>query len=398
MANLKKYIRKTVFYRPLAILWCYLKNARLILASFIFRFLKVQNNKIVFASMVEKTFSLQPKMIYEELLNRIPEGLDIVWLLPDDVNCPDGVRKVRRKSIRSIYELSTAKVWVDNARKDFWIRKKKNQFYVQTWHGPVYIKGIENDCKKALSPNYIAGAKQDSKNADYIVSETEWSTDRLPSTFWYDGAIIEGEFKRPAYFNSEESCRKVRSFYNIKDGEEIVLYVPTFRRDGNTDCYSLQFESVLKELKAKYGKDYKFIVRLHPNIAEKQDFLEYSERVLNGSVYPSVDELTIASDIIISDYSSCIFEGFRTQKKVFLFATDIEEYANDDRGLNFDLFNLPAPMAQNNDEMINNIINFDAQTYKKKSDEFTKRLGYYEADAAVIVVDHIQNYLLSQKK
>lgn len=393
MANLKKYIRKTVFYRPLAILWCYLKNARLILASFIFRFLKVQNNKIVFASMVEKTFSLQPKMIYEELLNRIPEGLDIVWLLPDDVNCPDGVRKVRRKSIRSIYELSTAKVWVDNARKDFWIRKKKNQFYVQTWHGSVYIKGIENDCKKALSPYYVASAKRDSKNADYIVSEAKWGTDRLPKTFWYNGPIIEGEFKRKAYLHADESCHKVKNYYGIKDNEGVLLYAPTFRKDGQTECYSLNFKEVLEQLEEKTGKKYKCIVRLHPNIAEKQDFLEYSDNILNGSIYPSIDELTIASDVIISDYSSCIFEGFRTGKIVFLFATDVEEYANDDRGLHFDLFNLPSPMAESNDELVENIKKFDYSTYDKKREMFVEELGFYEADAAALVVDKIQDYI-----
>lgn len=359
-----------------------LRLIKYIFFSALFYPLKIKNNKIVFCSFYGTQFNAQPKMIFDELQSRNIQGLDIVWILPDDYPHTEQFRTVKPKSIKSIYELSTAKVWVDNSRKGFWIKKKRTQFYIQTWHGKVYIKSVEADCENSLTKLYVWGAKRDSKNADYVVAETEWGLEIIKRAFWYKGNIIKGEFKNKALTNKKEAIEKVKVAFNIKEDEKIILYVPTFRKDKNLDCYDIDYQRVITALKSEYGYNYRFIVRLHPNIASLGGFIDYSDSVLNGTPYNSIDELIVASDMIISDYSGCIFEGYRAGKPVFLYTKDLNKYISDDRWLYFDIFNLPSPVAMTNDDLLSFLIKFDSIQYNKQRKEFVEKMGYYSEDAA----------------
>ena len=389
MKRIKSFLKNTCLYCPLSFAkyWC--KNWYLIIAFYFFYFLKPKPNKIVFCSFLGKQFNAQPKMIFDELVARNIPDLDIVWILSDKTVIPNGFRTVKPRSIHSVFELATAKVWVDNARKDFWIKKKKGQLYIQTWHGPVCLKAVESDCEKTLSPVYVMGAKRDSKNADFLVAETEWRKKNIKNAFWYRGEILEGEFKKKELIDTSKTSDKVKSFYGIKDNEKIVLYVPTFRKNSNLDCYSLDYNRVLNALKQADGADYRFIVRLHPNISQYQKKLDYNDNKLNGTVYPSADELIASADVIISDYSGCIFEGYRANKKVFIFATDIDSYLKEDRKMYFDLFGLPSPVAKTNDELVEIINKFDLDEYDRKRSAFVENVGYYYDDASKLVVNEI---------
>ena len=165
--------------------------------------------------------------------------------------------------------------------------------------------------------------------------------------------------------------------------------MPTFRKNSNLDCYSLDYNRVLNALKQADGADYRFIVRLHPNISQYQKKLDYNDNKLNGTVYPSADELIASADVIISDYSGCIFEGYRANKKVFIFATDIDSYLKEDRKMYFDLFGLPSPVAKTNDELVEIINKFDLDEYDRKRSAFVENVGYYYDDASKLVVNEI---------
>ena len=118
------------------------------------------------------------------------------------------------------------------------------------------------------------------------------------------------------------------------------------------------------------------IVRLHPNIADKQNCVQYTENVLNGSQYQNIEELIVASDVLFTDYSSCAFDAMEAGKKVFMYATDIEKYAND-RGTYFDLLELPFPLAQNEKELESVITNFNDEKYKNDVSAFMQMQGIF---------------------
>lgn len=382
-------IKNTSLYKTLSVLKMSIKDLHLMLAVDILKINPIRKNKIVFSSFHGMQFNAQPRQIYEELIKYEIDEVDIVWILPKSVECPGRIRVVRPHSVRALYELMTAKIWIDNCRKDYWIRRRKEQYYIQTWHGPVCIKAVEKDAEDTLPLYYILSAKQDSKNASLIVSESDWRTKNIEEAFWYSGEILRAEFKNNRMTNSDSIEQNVRKHYNIGNGEKLVLYAPTFRKNGGLNCYKFDYMKFLNTLKQKSGAIYKLIVRLHPNIADKASFIEYSDSVLNGTEYPSIDDLIIASDIVISDYSGVIFDGYKMEKIVLFHATDMDSYLKEDRKVYFDFCKMPSPLSQNDKELIKNVLEFDLEKYEQKRKKFVKDLGYYEKDAAALIAQQI---------
>ena len=136
--------------------------------------------------------------------------LDIVWIVKSDCKYifPKEIRTVEIGTAKYYRELATAKVWVDNVRKDFHIRKRKRQYYIQTWHGLVPFKKIEKDTQSTLSDNYIKCAKNDSQMADIITSGCRERTTLIRRAFWYDGVIIEKGSPRSDIFFKHNSCKE----------------------------------------------------------------------------------------------------------------------------------------------------------------------------------------------
>jgi len=348
----------------------------------------VDRKKAVIMSYYGGGFGDNGKAIALELHRQMPD-VTIVWPLKpgSKEKLPNFCKSVEYRSLAYYRELATAAVWVDNARKDAEIIKRKNQFYIQTWHGMVALKQIEKDAEDSLSPSYLAGAKNDSKMADVILSGCGFFTKLCRRAFWYDGEILEcGSPRLDVLFQqTTERRRLVREQLGIPEGKKILLYAPTFRATGETACYIRDFERILSALKEKTGDDWVAAVRLHPNIANKADFITYTDTVVNATVYPDLYELIPAADIVVSDYSSLMFDSGLINKPVLLYATDIDAYVKD-RNFYFDIEKLPFPLAREMDELIDNLVHFDGQAYQRELDAFNKSLDYYENGTAAETV------------
>ena len=128
---------------------------------------------------------------------------------------------------------------------------------------------------------------------------------------------------------------------------------------------------------------------MHENISSKESLIKYNKNIFNGTNYPSVAELVSASDFILSDYSSLLFQGYYARKNVIIYASDIEEYIKQDRGLYFDIRKLPSPIATNTYELIEAILNYDKLKYERGINDILQKIGYYDGDAAKDVADKI---------
>ena len=268
----------------------------------------------------------------------------------------------------------TSKVWIDNCRKYFIMLKRKKQFYIQTWHG-FALKRIEKDAIGSLASNYEKLAKRDSKNIDCIISCSKFMTKVYRNSFWYNGEILEiGAPRNDILINGNENIKnKVYNFYSISN-KKIILYAPTFRVDRKTDAYSIDYERIMKACNQRFGGEFVFIARLHPNIATKSTDMKWSDNIINGSYYSDMQELMAAADVIITDYSSVMFDFALQYKPCFQFATDICAYKND-RNFYFALDKLPFSVAENNDELEENIRNFSEIEYRTNLDAFYENVG-----------------------
>ena len=343
-------------------------------------FIQVKPNKIVFSNYAGKSYGCNSKYIAEEILNQnLP--YDIVWLVSDvekeKEHFPRQIRLVHYHSFVAFKELASAKVWVNNTRKNyFWecgLVKKNNQLYIQTWHGSLGIKKMEGDILNE-DANWRRWSKVDSKNIDYILSNSKFDDEHYKAGFWYDGPIVRtGHPRNDVFFKNEDEKQlikdRVYSALNIQKDAKIILYVPTFRDDGDVSCYDIDVEKFTAEMNKKFGGNCVFVTRLHPNVSPEKCALIKNENVVNANSYPDIQELLAASEFVVSDYSSCMFDFMLMTKPVFIYATDIDKY-NTDRGFYYPLESTPFPIAVNNNELLENVLNFDKEAYIKKVEKF----------------------------
>lgn len=359
----------------------------------IFWIFPINEKKICISSYFGKGYGDNPKYIVEELHGRT-NAYKIIWIVKNmnDTNFPEWIIPVKRHSLAALYHIATAGIWIDNCRKHRALKRRKKQKYIQTWHGSVALKKVENDAKEKLDILYIKDAVQDSKNATLFISNGNWCTNWFRNSYWYDGKIIEsGTPKIDILINAKtEEMNKFRKKAGVKSGYKIAIYAPTFRVNNNTDCYCIDYERLIKSLEKRFGGEWVVLLRLHPNLAGSHISTKTNNTV-EVTDYPDMYELLAISDVLITDYSSTMFEMSYTKKPVFLFATDINDYMND-RGTYFTFDELPFPLAENNDELEKNILNFDSKNYIEKSEAFLKRLGAVEdGHASERVVDAIIN-------
>lgn len=139
-------------------------------------FLPKNPKKAVCQSFYGRGYSDSPKAIAGELLAR---GWKVCWTVKGEeeaASLPEGMIPLRVESPRAIFHLCTAGVWVDNARKWSFTRKRGKTLYVQTWHG-FPLKRIEGDAAEALPADYLASARHDSQMCDLFLSNSRFLTD-----------------------------------------------------------------------------------------------------------------------------------------------------------------------------------------------------------------------------
>lgn len=359
--------------------------------------LPIQKNKILFYNFSKK-YGCNPKYITEEILHQ-QKPYKLVWFTskkPGDF--PSSVEKIFTR-FQLIYALATSAVIVSNCRigKFFakGIKRKKNQIYIQTWHG-FPLKKIEKDGVN-LSKKYLHNAKIDSKNITHLLSNSKWLTDVYKSCFFYEGKIVEtGSPRNDIFFQkSENISTKVKNFLNIPLKNKIILYAPTFRDDHDLSCYSLEYQKIFDAFTKQFKADFSFLTRMHPNLQKIEQLVPTDSFVVNASSYPDIQELLAATDILITDYSSLMFDFMLSKKPVFIFATDREKYMAD-RGFYFEMEQLPFPLAFSNEQLLDNIKKFDNRIYQNALDGFIKKFQIIETGtASKQCVDIINNHIQS---
>lgn len=348
--------------------------------------LPITNNKIVFSSYCGRGYGDNLKYICDALIRK-NEDYQIIWMInniKEAKSLPKGITPCIVGSLPWIYHLATAKVWVDNCRKAFYY-KKKDQYYIQTWHG-FALKRIEMDAQDALEDIYVKIAKKDSKQIDVIISDSRFMTGIYQRSFWYDGKIVEWGSPRNDIFSNQTDAEQIKKticeFYGISADCKIVLYAPTFRVDGSLKPYQLDLDKLKIICEERFGGKFTALVRLHPNISKRSKELSFnSNQYIDASEYHNLQELLAAADVVISDYSSLMFDFALSEKPCFQFATDIDEYKKD-RNFYFQLDNLPFSLSQNNDELEKAILEFDEEKYKNKVCHFFRDVGMIKTGTA----------------
>ena len=350
--------------------------------------LPIDNNKIVFDNMGGKGYGDNPKYIAEELLKQ-PEQYKMIWIVnKNDSVFPMGITPVLKHSLRAYYEVATAKAWVTNARFRRLTSKRNDQVLLQTWHAGQAMKKIEGDAETKIIASYIQAAKVDGQECDGIIVDGKQNEDIFQRAFWLnpDCELLRyGSPRTDILINekdNKELINSVKDKLGIRRESFLVLYAPTFRKGHRMDAYIDDYFSLYNALKTRFS-DVTIAVRFHPNMMNKMGEIEWSEYpfLVNATMYSDSQELVLASDCLITDYSSIAYDFAIINKPVFLYQVDQEAYI-EERGVYPLFFDQPFTLNRTFEELLHEINSFSQEEMEKRIQLFYSKYPNYNTGCA----------------
>jgi CDP-glycerol glycerophosphotransferase len=301
-----------------------------------------------FESFGGNTVSSSPKEIDRAVASLDPE-IKRVWSVRDySVPVPDGAHAVVVGSEEWMRWLATSEVLVNNNNFPHYFRKANQQKYIQTWHGTP-LKKIGDDVPGAnLSLRYRALMKKEAgQEWDLLLAQSPWAAEHLSRAFDYGGPIFYKGYPHNDVLNDrergEQIRRKVKQVYGLRDSQKVVLYAPTWRDNlkDPSGVYSRVDFLGLEAAAAALGDSFVILYRGHANsVFAKQN--KMPSGVIDVTLHPDVNDLILVSDMMLTDYSSIMFDYVVTGKPIAFVAPDLTQYRDETRGFYFD-FEAEAP-------------------------------------------------------
>lgn len=329
----------------------------------------IQKGKILFCNFSGRGYGCNPKYICEEILRRDLDIVDCVWA--DDgsgESVPQKIRTVKYGTYEYYNELATAQVWIDNQHKDFFSRKREGQYYVQTWHGNGPLKKIEYDAPGLLK-SYLELLDHDMGMVDLCLSGSAFNSMLYKRAFHYEGDVLEcGCPRNDIFFNKKLNLNKIRAGIGVAEDVAVILYAPTLR-DGDSTLIDAFY--MIEACQKLYNRPCVMLIREHPQMNMKAGRYVFSDRVINVSDYADVQELLAAADMLITDYSSVMWDFSQQRKPVFLYHPDLNVY-EEERGVYIPFSEMPYIEAFDMEDLYRKICSYDDQQYRRKLEEFFK--------------------------
>lgn len=353
------------------------------------------------------------KEIVKQLFS-MRKDLQIVWLVKNWHTVLDKrivKRAMANRSARD-FEYMTSYIWIgDSGGSGFpTVADKHGHIGIGLKHwSSITLKKFALDEKAVGKQQYVREAVLSYKrHIDYIMVGSDFDEQTCRSGFNIDDGYIHiGSPRSDILFRSDKK-QPFFSYYPELKGKNILLYAPTFRRTGESMLevgyrHELDFEVACQSLKDRFGGDWCILLRLHPMVAQFSKQIGLPDYVIDVSSYQDAEELVAASDALITDYSSIMFEPAYINIPVFLLVTDLEEYTNKERDFYIDYETLPFPIAKTNEELRRNIMSFDQDRYNTDLAEFFKKYGVHEDGhaaerAAKFISDLIDEKVKEEKK
>lgn len=381
------------------------------------RVFPLRKKKIVFCCIEGTTgYSCNPKYIAEELIRR-EEGYEMVWLVNDmSKKFPPEIKAVHNTLWKRAYHLATAHFWIDNSRKQLEARKRKGQIYIQTWHAKLGFKPTCLDRGASFSKIAYLVSKHDSDMIDYVLSNSKWYDDTLPTGMLYQGTVIRtGSPRCDVLVNERAQKRKwVREIFELPDDARILMYAPTFRGGSQETNRSIEvnqgfpdYGRLIGALEKRFGGKWYLFLRLHPQLvarnldrsiedekSRERDSGSPGGRVVDVSRVDDMYEVLAGCDGFMTDYSSAAFDAAVMRVPVILYAEDYGEYEKERGKLLWNLRELPFPLALNEEELEMRIGRFDEEEYLRKLDQLFQDTEMAEdGDGASKVADLIRDWI-----
>ncbi|WP_146826086.1 CDP-glycerol glycerophosphotransferase family protein [Aeromicrobium flavum] len=331
---------------------------------------------VVFESDTGRAAADSPRAIYDELVGR-GSRLATVWstrstFRPLDVT----TRKVEPDSPAFHWHLARARYWVNNQNFGPMVTPARRTTYLQTWHGTP-LKRMQFDAVSTTgrAEGYLDRVARKTGTWSVLLSPSPYATAAFRSAFRYEGPVLEVGYPRNDHLAGDPAAQGelARRRLGIGADRHVILYAPTFRDDvkqGRQFAWdgAIDWEALVPALSDRTV----VLVRRHSVVRGSLRIPpELEDRVVDVSDHPDVQDLLCAADVLVTDYSSVMFDYAILDRPIVLFCYDLEHYRDDLRGFYLDLeAEAPGPVVTTQEQLTQALVRAEDGT---GTDEFAPR-------------------------
>ena len=360
-------------------------------------FIKTNKKTILFESYQSRSFACSPKQIY---LNMIVDSrfndYEFIWCFTNtDREFTDKRTKIVKRGSKDYYKaFARSKYWIVNSLIPEELTPKKDQLFVQCWHGTP-LKKLRYDVEHSSALNDVFDMRRrndiDVKRYSYLLSPSKFCTKVFTSAFNLkklkkENIIIEQGYPRNDFLfkYTKKDVHDIKEKLNITCEKKIILYAPTFRDNQHTSGvgYTYNLGINLDELQKNLSDEYIILFRTHYFVSNTIDLSKYKGFIYDVSKYDDICDLYVISDLLITDYSSVFFDYANLKRPMLFYMYDLDEYKNNLRDFYISLTELPGPIIDNEKDLINKIKNIDKyydKEYRGKYKAFNKKYNYLDS-------------------
>lgn len=366
-------------------------------------FIPVSDKKIVFMSFHGRGYGDNPKAIYEEMKKDEKfKDYTFVWVLRNLQETPKGSIGVHYMRWSYFVAMASSKYWIINCKLPKYIFKKKNQVYLQTWHGTP-LKHLGHDIEADGDMKFYRSGltleqmrctyDDDVRKYNYMISPNRFCTRIFPHAFHIDKEkLIETGYPRNDVLcrATAETERKIKEKLNIPEGKKVILYAPTWRDNSYiAKGYTFELKADFHKWREQLGEEYIVLFKPHYSIinslrADQKEGLDNFLLCIDPNY--DISNLYIVSDLLITDYSSVFFDYAILERPIYFYMYDREEYDKQLRGFYLDVDqDLPGEIVTTEDQLLHLIKSerYDFDKLKEFNKEFNSFQDGYSSQKVI---------------
>lgn len=360
-------------------------------------FFPVKRNRIFFQSFRTPGFTDNPQYLCRALYEMCNDRLEYICAFDNNDQSAEVpyVKMAQYRSLLWLYYLATSKTVVWNNFTPLWLTRRKGQLIINTWHAGGAFKrtGLYR-----ISADESKAEQQINQYINLFSSSSQIFTEFNIIEGWhYHGEILKCGMPRNDIFFSQEDVRKssdkIRKHFGLGDSL-CVLFAPTYRGNGEKTIDMIPPLGEVREvLQKKTGRTVSILLRRHRR--DKNHYV-VSEAIYDVSSYPDAQELLCCADILITDYSSIIWDYALLARPCFLFVPDKNEYETN-RGLFTPIEDWPGIICRDRNELLQEIIEMDEKRSQEIAKRYLEKAGSYEnGNAAKVLAKRIGQHMAVQ--
>ena len=360
-----------------------------VIMSAVFRFIGIfvkTDEKLVLMNGHGFRYNDSPRAIYEKMAELgMLSQYRVVWALREAEKYDiEGAEKIEIDTPKYFITALKAKYWISCVNVERALHfKKKNTVYLNTWHG-ASLNHVGNAVSKRNDFHY--------EHVNFFCINGEYERDFVIRDFNLlpTSLLASGYPRNDALYGVDgEKVAAMREALGIPEGKRVLLYAPTWRdsTDGGAS-HKLAPPIDWQRWKKELGDEFVVLLRTHPYTTKLMN-VQFDDFVINCTDYPRINDLMIASDLLISDYSSTILDYSILEKPIICFGYDFEEYSSH-RGFYFDMESvMPSGVIRDEEALLSHIVNMDWDSERAKSKKLKDEHMEYGGNATLVCIDAV---------